>query len=252
MSKQQQRPRFLRAMVLFWALEAALGLSMWAAAPGLAAGGAAGGAPRVSVGETVHDFGKVVEDQALSHTFAIDNQGGQPLKIEEVDPDCACTAVDYDRSIAPGAQGKITLTIKPYSVMHQFKKETRVRFNDPDRGLVVFVLKGVAQPFIEIRPSHIIRFRGAPGDNLQAQVRFISHQSGPFKITEVRNNLPDKVEVNLQAEEPDKVYVLTVKNKRREGGAYGGLVELFTNSKERPRLIVRVFGEIYLPSAGNP
>ena len=136
--------------------------------------------------------------------------------------------------------------------MHQFKKNTRVRFNDPEAPLMVFILKGEAQPFIEIQPSHIIRLRGAPGDDLQAQVRFTSHLAGPWKITEVRTNMPDKIDVSLKAEVPDKVYVLTVKNRRREAGAYGGLVELFTTSRQRPRLIVRVFGELYLPSAGRP
>jgi hypothetical protein len=229
-------------------LAAALVLAVFPAPPGWTAGGE----PQLVLPETVHDFGKVVEDQELTYTFIIQNSGGRRLEIEDVDPDCACTAANYDRTIPPGGQGSLTLTIRPYSVLHQFKKETRVRFNDPERPLVVFTLKGVGQPFIEIIPSHIIRFRGAPGDNLTAQVRFISHLSAPFQITAVRNHIPDKVEVSLQTEQPDKIYVLTVKNKWQGAGAYGGLIELATNSSKRPRLVVRVFGELYLPSAGNP
>ena len=57
--------------------------------------------------------------------------------------------------------------------------------------------------------------------------------------------------MTLKPEVPDKVYVLEVRNKGQQSGAYAGLIELFTNSEERPRLIVRVFGEIYLPSAGG-
>ena len=53
--------------------------------------------------------------------------------IEDVDPDCACTVPKYDQSIPPGGQGGITLTIKPFSVIHRFKKETKVRLNDPDQ-----------------------------------------------------------------------------------------------------------------------
>jgi len=247
MSDYRRQRQFFRVLIGLVVLAVATGFP----GPGPGAAGAAA-SPQVGVTETTHDFGKVVEDQALMHTFIIKNNGGQPLKIEDVDPDCACTAASYDQTVPPGAEGKLTLKIKPYSVMHQFKKKTRVRFNDPDKPLVVFILTGTAQPFIEIKPSHIVRLRGNPGDNLQAEVRFTSHIAEPFKITKIRTSMPDKIDMSLQEVEPGKVFVLTVKNKRQEAGAYGGLVELFTNSQKRPRLIVRVFGELYLPSTGNP
>lgn len=221
----------------------ALTLLLSALAPGAAA------APQTTLSETQHDFGEVFEDRQLSHTFVIKNSGDAPLAILKVDPDCACTVPRYDRTIPPRGQGEITLTLKPFSVMRQFHKETRIFTNDPERGEFTLVLAGTAKPFIEIQPSHIIRLRGAPGDNLEGQVRFISHLPGPFKITDYRSNIPDKIEVNLKAVEADRVYVLEVKNKSQNSGPYAGVVELTTNSKERPRLIVRVFGEIYLPSA---
>jgi len=207
--------------------------------------------PGVVLSETQHDFGEVFEDRQLSHTFVIQNRGDAPVEILKVDPDCACTVPSYDRTIPPGGQGEITLTLKPYSVMRQFRKETRIFTNDREHDEFSLVLTGTAKPFIEIQPSHIVRLRGAPGDNLQGQVRFTSHLPGPFKITNYRTNIPDKIEVNLKAVEADRVYVLEVKNKSQNSGPYAGLIELTTTSKERPRLIVRVFGEIYLPSSAG-
>jgi hypothetical protein len=211
----------------------------------------ASAAPHAALGQTAFDFGTIYEDRALTHTFVIQNTGTSPLRIEDVDPDCACTVPSFDKTIPPGGQGNITLTIKPFSVIHKFKKESKVSLNDPDQPLVLLTLTGVAQPFIEIQPSHIVRLRGAPGDQLQGQVRFTSHLPGPFQITHYRTTIPDKIDVTLKAEVPDKVYVLTVRNKGQQSGSYAGLIELFTTSKQRPRLIVRVFGEIYLPSAGG-
>jgi hypothetical protein len=212
---------------------------------------AAGAAPRATFGETSFDFGKIFEDQALTHTFVIKNTGAEPLNIEDVDPDCACTVPRYDKTIPPGGQGEITLTIKPFSVIHQFKKETKVRVNDPEKPLLLLTMTGVAQPFIEIQPNHIVRLRGAPGGDVRGQVRFISHLTTPWKITQFRTTIPDKIEVTLKPEVPDKVYVLEVRNKEQQSGNYAGLIELFTTAEKRPRLIVRVFGEIYLPSAGG-
>jgi hypothetical protein len=243
--KTTRRPGYFRctgALLLLWA-----GVIAWGVLPIPAAGAA----PHADLRETSFDFGKIYEDRVLTHTFVIKNTGTATLNIEDVDPDCACTVPDYDKSIPPGGQGDITLTLKPFSVIHRFKKETKVRLNDPDQPSLVLTLTGVAQPFIEIQPSHIVRLRGSPSDDTRGQVRFISHLPTPFKIIQFRTNIPDKIEVTLKPEVPDKVYVLEVRNKGQQSGAYAGLIELSTNSEMRPRLIVRVFGEIYLPSAAG-
>jgi hypothetical protein len=208
-------------------------------------------APHAAIQGTAFDFGKIYEDRVLTHTFVIKNTGTSTLTIEDVDPDCACTVPNYDKSIPPGGQGDITLTIKPFSVIHQFKKETKVRINDPDQPSLVLTLTGIAQPFIEIQPSHIVRLRGSSSDDLRGQVRFISHLPTPFEITQFHTNIPDRIEVTLKPEVPGKVYVLEVRNKAQQSGPYAGMITLSTNSSKRPRLIVRVFGEIYLPSAGG-
>jgi hypothetical protein len=214
---------------------------------GLAAGSAA--APRLEVEKTTHDFGEVFEDKELTYTFLFKNTGAAPLEIRNIDADCACTAADYDRRIPPGGIGRLTLTIEPYSVMRQFEKNTTVTFNDSARSQVVFRMQGYAKPFIEIQPSHIIRFRGKPGEDLSGQVRFTSHLPGPWEITGFQTNIPQFIDVDLKAEEPGRVYVLTVRNKSDKGGHYAGKIDLTTTSTQRPRLIVRVFADLYLPSA---
>ena len=245
---QQQHGRRLRAVGGF----SFLAMAVLAATFFLSGGTTAASAdPQVSLSETQHDFGEVYEDRQLTHTFVIRNTGNAPLEISKVDPDCACTVASYDRTIPPGGQGEITLTVKPFSVMRQFRKEAKVLNNDPERSEFSLVLTGSAKPFIDIQPSHIVRLRGKPGDELKGQVRFISHLPGPFKITNYHTNIPDKIDVNMKAVQPDRVYVMEVKNKSQNAGPYAGLIELFTNSKERPRIIVRVFGEIYLPSASG-
>ena len=209
---------------------------------------ASAAAPRAAVSETSKDFGKVFEDKALAHTFVIKNEGNSPLKVEEVDPDCACTVANFDGTIPPGGRGEITLTIKPFSVLRDFLKKTTIRFNDPARPELVLTMKGYVQPIIEIQPSHIVRLRGRVDDDLKGEVRFISHLSGPWEIKQVVNSIPGMIEANLKTEEPGKIYVLEVKNLRRDPGHYAGAVELLTSSKERPRLIVRVFANLYSSS----
>ena len=226
-----------RTLILLWLL---------LAAP-LAAGAAPG--PKAQVPETTFDFGEIFEDRELTHTFVIKNIGDALLEIKDIDSDCACTAADSDRRIPPGEEGRIKLTIAPYSVMRQFAKKTKVFFNDPDHREVVLSMKGYGKPFIEIQPSHIIRFRGKPGEELRDQVRFTSHLPGNFEIKSFKTNIPQYIDVNVRAEQPGKIYVVEVRNKRQEAGNYAGVIELPTTSRQRPRLIMRVFGELFLPSA---
>jgi hypothetical protein len=205
--------------------------------------------PKAQVPETTYDFGEVFEDVKLTHTFNIQNIGDAILEIKDIDSDCACTAADSDRRIPPGGLGRITLTIAPYSVLRQFTKKTKVFFNDPDHPQVVLIMKGYGKPFIEIQPSHIIRLRGKPGEDLRGQVRFTSHLPGPWEIKEFKTNIPQFIDVVLKAEQPGRIYVVEVLNKRQEAGNYAGLIELFTTSEKRPRLIMRVFGELSIPSS---
>lgn len=213
--------------------------------------GVAAAAPKLSLPQNTYDFGLVSEDVKLSHTFVVHNTGNAPLAIEYIDPDCACTAADYDKQIPPGTQGKITLSIEPFSVLRQFTKRTKVFTNDPERREFDLVMKGEARPIIEIKPSHIVRLKGAATDDLKGQVRFISNLTVPWQIVEYRTSLPPTdVEITLKPEVPNKVYVLEVRNTRQQGGRYAGVIELFTTAAARSRLIVRVFGDIQ-PSAGG-
>jgi hypothetical protein len=245
MSYKRQTWRFLSVNAAIFLGLAFLAINL------LVPGKASAAEPRVVIGEDRFDFGEVFEDRQLSHTFVIKNSGNAPLEISKVDPDCACTVANYARTIPPGGQGEISLSIKPFSVMRQFRKETKIFVNDPDRSEFSLVLTGTARPFIEIMPSHIVRLRGSPGANVEGEVRFTSHLPGAFEITNFRTNIPDKIEVSLKPVQPGKVYILEVKNKAQNSGPYAGLIELTTTSKERPRLIIRVFGEIYLPSASG-
>lgn len=207
--------------------------------------------PKAQVPETSHDFGEVFEDKELKHTFEIQNTGDDVLEIKKIDSDCTCTTEEADRRIPPGGKGRISLTIAPFSVLREFTKNTTLFLNDRERPQVVLSLKGVGKPFIQIQPSHIVRLRGKPGEELSGKVRFISNLPGHWEIKEARTDIPDSIDVTVRAEEPGRIYVVEVRNKQKQEGNYAGKIELFTTSEKRPRMIMRVFGEISFPSAGS-
>ncbi len=200
--------------------------------------------PKVELSETSHDFGQVREDMTLTHIFTVKNTGTESLQILDVDPDCACTVAKYDKVIPPGGTGNIILEIKPFSVVHAFKKKTQMRFNDPNQGGATLVLSGNAEKSIDIEPSHVVRFRGNPKDTITAQVRLVSHLPFPWEITRMQNSLPDKYDAVLKTETPGKVYVVELKNKCQDSGHYVGMIELFTNVVHKPKIILRVIADL--------
>ena len=210
----------------------------------------AAAAPRLEISQPSYDFGEIFEDQPLEHIFTLKNIGDAPLRLQDIKLDCACSAVDYDRLIAPGDSGKIVFKIKPYAALHKFCKKGMIFSNDPGNPVTTIQLCGNAKPFIEIEPSHIVRFNGQPHENLVARVRLISHQKTPLTIKGFETDLGDKVGVKIKEEKPGQIFQVEIVNQMKEIGAYKGKIEILTSSEKRPRLILRVFGDLY-PSAAT-
>jgi LEA14-like dessication related protein len=205
----------------------------------------AGAGPRLEIPQPIHDLGEIFEDQPLAHTFMLKNVGDVPLQIKNIELDCACSAVNYDRLIPPGETGKIVFTIKPYSAMHKFCKKGAIFSNDPGNSVATIQLCGNAKPFIDIQPSHVVRFSGQPHDNLVSRVRLISHQKTPLTIKGFETDLGDKVGVKIKEEKPGQIFEVEITNRMKETGAYKGKIEILTSSDKRPKLILRIFGDLY-------
>ena len=127
-------------------------VGVWLTGCGQAPGSTAPATSKLYLEQTSHDFGKVSEDQELTHIFVMENTGKANLRISNVKTDCKCTVSRYDRTIPPGERREITLTIQPNSLFGHFQKHIRIMSNDPDRPEAVFVLQGFSQRTIEFDP----------------------------------------------------------------------------------------------------
>jgi hypothetical protein len=60
---------------------------------------------------TTHDFGKIKEQQEVTHVFTFKNISTQPITLDNVRTDCGCTATDWDTApVLPNQTGKITVS----------------------------------------------------------------------------------------------------------------------------------------------
>ena len=88
------------------------------------------GTPRLVMDSTEHDFGKVKEGDEPSYTFKVKNEGSTDLIIQNVSPACGCTASDFSKTVAPGQEGKITLSVKTVGMMGKVSRYADVISND--------------------------------------------------------------------------------------------------------------------------
>lgn len=87
-------------------------------------------APKLSVDNTKFEFGKVKEGDVISHVFKIKNEGTAELVITNVSPACGCTASDFTKTLAPGAEGSITLSVKTAGMSGWTERYADVISND--------------------------------------------------------------------------------------------------------------------------
>lgn len=120
---------------------------LWLAAAGQAeaqkkAKQAATGGPRLALAQASFDAGEVAPDTPVSHDFIVKNTGGEELKIIKVVPSCGCTVASFDQAIAPGASGKVTLTMRIYAdgAGRRVTQSASMETNDPQAQYVSLTL----------------------------------------------------------------------------------------------------------------
>ena len=101
-----------------------------------------GGKPRLSIPSLEHSFGSVKAGTPLTYSFEIKNEGKVDLEIKNVSPSCGCTTSKYDKVIAPGKVGSITLEVaKTDGYKGEISKTASVTTNDTDHQTFTLTLR---------------------------------------------------------------------------------------------------------------
>ena len=125
------------------------------------------------------------------------------------------------------------------------KKPASVYTNDKNRPRVDLVITGQVEKFVTIRPKHI-NLRGYTGDTIKVSVSLILEKKYPFKILKVSAKDGNNIKFQLEEGEPaaNGAYELTVENLKKDTGRFFDTIILDTDSKIRPQLSVRVYGNL--------
>src|SRR5581483_11963566 len=107
---------------------------LWAAVFLAATGWADDAKPKMILQEETFDFGKVADQEALKHTFEVENKGTGGLLITRVQPSCGCTSAllsPQSGPIDPGKTGLISVSVDPHGKQGVVVKTVTIFSNDP-------------------------------------------------------------------------------------------------------------------------
>lgn len=89
--------------------------------------------PKVYVQQSEYNFGDIVQGTTVSHNFVITNNGGDTLKILQVNPSCGCTAAKPDKSnLLPGESANLKVDFSSVGKSGKQEKYVFVVTNDVD------------------------------------------------------------------------------------------------------------------------
>lgn len=188
-----------------------------------------------------HDFGEIWVGTQLNYVFEVKNTGNLPLELLKIKPSCGCTvAKNYDKTIAPGATGKIPITLNSKRLNGQFTKTIRVTSNDPNRETVTLRVKGNAKPYVQINPRFVNFPTIKAHEEKSAKVKLTNNSPQPLKLTLPRQKFGQSFTAELIEKIPGEEYELLVHAKPpyREGPNRAN-IQIKTNIAEQPLLSIR-------------
>lgn len=101
------------------------------------------GQPKISVPQSVFDFGNVQTGEIVKHKFTVTNNGTDLLKITQVASSCGCTAVQPEKNeLKPSESTTITAEFNTAGRLGPQIKYVTVISNDPVTPQVQMIIKG--------------------------------------------------------------------------------------------------------------
>ncbi len=199
-------------------------------------------APRIQAPEPVFDAGTIDAGTVIRHTFPVRNAGDTDLHIR-VQPGCACTVVQFDETIAPGALGTVTATLDTLNYKGRIAKEIRVASDDPGNGSIGLELRADVVPALTLSPTDSPLLRGTAAELKPIELVLASNDGQPFDV--LRADADPLLTVHVAPDpgaRPARTrYRVTI--AARPGvpaGRSGPIVTLVTSHPHAPPLTVRV------------
>lgn len=160
----------------------------------------------------------------------------------------------FTKQIPAGGEGKIGIRVNTTGWGgKKMAKTSHVLSNDPVNPKLDLVITGLVETFADIQPAGILRLLAKVGEPVQKKILITPSEKYPFKILKARALKGQYITLELIPQHPEsKGYTLVVTNTRKDRGRYGDTVVLETDSPIKPKMEIRIYGDIRDPSPQPP
>jgi hypothetical protein len=215
----------------------------------LPAAGAPGEA-RIAFDTKELTFSSVREGVKITAEFPFTNTGDANLEIISINPSCGCTTADYDKVVAPGERGMVTLLLDTNDITGAFRKTAVVKTNDPSNPVVTLVMTGETKSHIKVDVGRRIKLTGCQGEIASASAVISDAEGKPLVLAGVQNPMPQYLDARLTPDPSGKTYKLTLTAKSTDPIEFAGPVFLIVPGAAKVQIYVIV--EVQGPVAVQP
>ncbi len=199
------------------------------------------GAPKMVLKEQLIVLKDVVEGKDVTHSFDVFNQGDEPLRIEQVKPDCSCSVVSFDTTILPQGRGEIKVKVDTKGFNGPERWGFKVSTNDPKWKEAVLDIRANIKPVL-ILSGKAIYFTGKDDLAATKEIEINAGIDRTLIISPQQFTLSGKVDYSIAEIEKGKRYRVTFTSVPGTSKSYRGFLSLKTNFPEKPELTLWIIG----------
>ncbi len=145
-------------------------------------------APRLTLDNSVIEFGRLYEETKVSSKVVYRNTGKSTLMNIEFHPACGCTVAKPTHTVLePGESGSVEITFDPKGKPGRTTKTVQVRSNDPFQPNQTLRLEADYVPLVQVTPP-IVQFGTVIAGNSGKALLTILSRDKDFTIKEVKIN----------------------------------------------------------------
>lgn len=215
-------------------------------------------ASRMTLAQTDHDFGTIMDNEPKRVAFEFTNTGVDPLIIGEVKSTCGCTVPELSKKIyQPGEKGEITVLYNPHGKRGHDARSVTLETNDSTQPSVKLNIKAHVKQLVIIEPT-LLQFGQTDKGKGRTMEFFVAGRTEDFRVTLATTTMPDVYTVEMGETEvreigidKEKLRATKLVVKLREDapvGVHTAEMTLRTNDDripvERTQVLSQVLGDI--------